>query len=284
MQVPCLDSWPDTLDIAVIQSLLKTRGFGHTVHLLPHTASTNDVAKLLAQQGAPEGTVVLAEQQTQGRGRQGRSFASPAYVGVYLSLLTRPRLDLACLPQLTLVAAVAVAEAIVELSALPLTLKWPNDIEIAGKKVAGILTEALLQADAHPVVIIGIGINVNTSCEQFPPELRHRATSLALAAGHPWSRQHLIALLLTHLERLYDVLHQEGIDSLLQRWLYYGRIVGRLVRFMQPDGVATGRVLGLDADGALLVQRAEGASQRIVSGEVTFIAEPESTIGLQRPD
>jgi BirA family biotin operon repressor/biotin-[acetyl-CoA-carboxylase] ligase len=261
----------DPLDAAVLQQLLTTKRLGRTLHLLTHTASTNDDAKALAQGGAPEGTVVLAEHQTQGRGRQGRRFASPAGVGIYLSLLLRPRLDIACLPQLTLLVAVAAADALTEVSALPVGLKWPNDVEIDGKKVAGILTEAVIRMGQPPAVIVGIGINVNTSLEQFPHALQPRVTSLALATGHPWSRHQLIASLLMHLERLYDTFQQAGVPPILERWLHYGCIVGRRVRWSQAQAEATGTVQGLAADGALLVQLADGQLQRVISGEVVFV-------------
>lgn len=260
----------ESLDPVLIQQGCHTQIFGRTLHILATTTSTNDVAKHLALQGAPEGTVVLAEQQTQGRGRQGRSFTSPPGVGIYLSLLLRPHLDLSRLPQLTLLTAVAVAEAITATSALPVTLKWPNDIEIRGRKTAGILTEAFMSAQALPVVIVGIGINVNTPLAQFPLALQPRVTSLAIAAGHLISRHRLIASLLDHLEHFYHAFLTTGMRPILQRWLHYGPVVGRQVRFTQANTTETGIVQGLDDDGALLVQSPTGVVHRISSGEVLF--------------
>jgi BirA family biotin operon repressor/biotin-[acetyl-CoA-carboxylase] ligase len=260
----------DPLDAHLLQQLLTTQTFGRTVHLLTQTASTNDVAKTLAQQGAPEGTVVLAEQQTQGRGRQGRSFASPKGVGIYLSLLLRPWGEASRFPQLTLLVAVAVADTLAEESALPIDLKWPNDVCIHGKKVAGVLTEGVFLPHVSPAVIIGIGINVNTTLEHLPPDLHAHVTSLALAAGHSWARPPLIALLLSHLERLYQTFQQVGIAPILSRWLHYSRIVGRRALFPQEHGMVAGVVLGLDDDGALVVQDAAGQRQRVVSGGVIF--------------
>ena len=162
----------DPLDVDVLARLLATRTLGRNLRMEAQTASTNDIAKQLAGDGAPDGTVVLADQQFRGRGRQGRSFASPAGVGLYMSLLLRPQVAISCLPQLTLLAAVATAEAIEEVSFLPVELKWPNDILIGKKKAGGILTESFLQANQSPVAVVGIGINVNTTLEQFPAELR----------------------------------------------------------------------------------------------------------------
>jgi BirA family biotin operon repressor/biotin-[acetyl-CoA-carboxylase] ligase len=267
---PAQDS--DVLEATALQQLLNTQVFGRTVHILPSTTSTNDIVKDLAQQGAPEGTAVVAEHQTQGRGRHGRSFVSPAGVGIYVSLLVRPQADIQRLPQLTLAVAVATAEALAEYSALPVHLKWPNDVEISGKKVAGILCEAVLNPTASPLVIIGIGINVNTALEQFPPELHQHVTSLALAAGHTWARLPLLALLLAHLERLYRAFQQGDTTSVRQRWLHYGgQMIGRQVRFAPEPSAGVGTVVDLDEDGALLVQSADGTQHCLVAGEVHFL-------------
>jgi BirA family biotin operon repressor/biotin-[acetyl-CoA-carboxylase] ligase len=261
----------DSLDVAVLQQLLTTRVFGRTLHLLAQTTSTNDDVKALALGGAPEGTVVLAEQQTRGRGRQGRPFVSPAGVGIYLSVLVRPTIDLARLPQLTLMVAVATADAITDVCGLSIHLKWPNDVEIDGKKVAGILTEAVLRPGEPPIVIIGIGINVNTTLEQFPPGLHARVTSLALATGAPVSRPHVIAPLLARLEEIYHTFQHAGVAPILERWRHYSRLPGRVVQFSQATETQTGRVIGLDDDGALVVQTVDGVHHHLVSGDVIFL-------------
>jgi BirA family transcriptional regulator, biotin operon repressor / biotin---[acetyl-CoA-carboxylase] ligase len=262
----------DILDTTALQQLLTTQEFGRTLYILPSTTSTNNIVKDLAQHGAPEGTAVVAEHQTQGRGRHGRSFVSPAGVGIYVSLLVRPQADTQRLPQLTLAVAVATAEALAEYSALPVRLKWPNDVEISGKKVAGILCEAVLPPVASPLVIIGIGINVNTVLEQFPPELHQHVTSLALAAGRTWARLPLLALLLSHLERLYRAFQQGNSAPIRQRWLHYGgQMIGCQVRFAPEPKAGVGTVVDLDEDGALLVQHADGTQHRLVAGEVLFL-------------
>ena len=267
---PAQDS--DILDAPSLQQLLSTHVFGRTLYILPSTASTNDMVKDLAQHGAPEGTTVVAEHQTQGRGRHGRSFVSPAGVGIYVSLLVRPQGDPQRLPQLTLAVAVATAEALTEYTALPVRLKWPNDVEISGKKVAGILCEAVLSLATSPLVIIGIGINVNTTLEQFPPELHQHVTSLALAAAHTWARLPLLALLLAHLERLYRSFQQGHMTPVRQRWLHYGgQMIGRQVRFASAPGASVGTVVDLAEDGALLVQDVDGTQHRLVAGEVLFL-------------
>ena len=260
----------DTLDAAVLQRLLTTTTFGRSLHVLSQTASTNDDAKILAQRGAAEGTVVLAEQQTRGRGRQGRTFASPAGVGIYLSLIVRPQVSPEQLPQLTLVVAVATAEAIWDCCSLSVGLKWPNDVEVNNKKVAGILTEAIWCPDGTLAVIVGIGINVNTTHAQFPPALHQRVTSLTLETGAPVARLPLIAQLFARLERYYETFLHTGLPPILERWRHYSGIAGRRVRFVEATDTREGTVVGLDETGALLVQTANGV-QRVIAGEVVFL-------------
>ena len=268
-------AWPalpaESFDALALQQLLTTRVFGRTLEVFTSTTSTNDVLKTLAQQGAPEGTVVLAEHQTQGRGRYGRTFASPAGVGLYLSILLRPRIETARLPQLTFMTAVATADALVAHSALPVRLKWPNDVEIAGKKVAGILSEVVLNPPAPPAVILGIGINVNTTLAHLPPALHQHVTSLALEADHAWPRGPLMAALLSHCEHWHHLWQQGEYATILQTWLRYSAIIGRQVAFPHEPQTDPALVVGLDHDGALLVQQATGALRRVVAGEVAFV-------------
>jgi BirA family biotin operon repressor/biotin-[acetyl-CoA-carboxylase] ligase len=238
---------------------------------LSQTVSTNDEAKILALQGAAEGTVVLAEAQTGGRGRQGRRFASPPGVGIYLSLLLRPSVDASRLPQLTLMAAVAAADALAEMTALPVCLKWPNDLNLHGKKIGGILTEAVIQSDLPALVIMGIGINVNTTLAHLPSNLHPHVTSLALAAGRSWPRLPLIASLLGHLERCYETFQSIGMQPIIERWLHYGQLVGRRVRFDLDAIPQDAIVLGLAEDGALHVQLADGSRKRLIAGTVAFL-------------
>jgi BirA family biotin operon repressor/biotin-[acetyl-CoA-carboxylase] ligase len=142
---------------------------------------------------------------------------------------------------------------------------------LTAKKVAGILTEAVLRPGESPVVIIGIGVNVNTTLAQLPPVLHDRVTSLALATGASVSRHHLIACLLAHLEGLYHTLQHAGVASILERWRHYGRLPGRMVQFAQAAEMRTGRVIGLDDEGALIVQTVDGVHHHVISGEVTFL-------------
>ena len=159
--------------------------------------STNLLAAELARGGAEEGTAVLAEQQTAGRGRLGRSWVSPARLNLYCSVVLRPAIPPLEVPRLTLVAGVAVAEAILATAAVPARIKWPNDVLIDGRKVAGVLTELEAEADRVRFVVVGIGVNLNATAGDFPPELRDKATSLALASGAPVGRVAFTARLLS---------------------------------------------------------------------------------------
>ena len=261
---------PDPLAVDGLQRLLSTRTLGRNLRLEARTASTNDIAKQLALDGAPDGTVVIADEQHRGRGRQGRSFASPAGVGIYMSLLLRPRVAVSRLPQLTLVAGVAAAEAVEDIASVPVALKWPNDIMVRGKKAGGILTESVLQADRPPVAVVGIGINVNTTLEQFPEAIRGLVTSLGLAAGRFVPRLPAAAAVLNRFEPLFDTFQHGGLAPILPRWLRYGRVAGRPVRFTTEHGAGEGIALGVDEDGALLVRTADNPRLRILAGEVAF--------------
>jgi BirA family biotin operon repressor/biotin-[acetyl-CoA-carboxylase] ligase len=192
-------------------------------------------------------------------------------VGIYLSLLVRPQVLPEALPQLTLVVAVATAEAITESCALAVGLKWPNDVEANGKKVAGILTEAVWNPDGTCAVIIGIGINVNTTRAQFPSALHQRVTSLAMETGAAVARLPLIARLLAALERYYALFLHTGFAPILERWQRYSCCAGRPVRFVVGAEAREGTVIGVDAAGALLVQTVNDQVQRIIAGEVVFL-------------
>lgn len=230
--------------------------------------STNRLAAELARGGAAEGTVVVAEQQTAGRGRLGRTWVSPARVNLYASLVLRPRIPPLEVPRLTLVAGLAVAEAIRATAALDATIKWPNDVLIDGRKVAGVLTELEAEAERVRFVIVGIGVNLNARRDDFPPELRRKATSLALASGAPVDRAAFAGRLLTELDRCYGRFLDGGFAALRHRYEELHGLAGHEVTIDGAPKVA-GRVRGVDDAGALLVE-VGGRLERVVSGEVTL--------------
>jgi len=230
--------------------------------------STNRLAAELARAGAAAGTVVIAEQQTAGRGRLGRSWVSPARVNLYCSVVLRPAIPPLEVPRLTLVAGIAVAEAIRATVPLAAQIKWPNDVLLDGRKVAGVLTELEAEADRVRFVIVGIGVNLNAAQTDFPPELQRKATSLGLASGAPVDRAAFTGRLLTALDATYETFLRGGFAALRHRYEELHCLVGRAVT-VDGKPPLSGTVRGIDDAGALLVESA-GAVQRVVAGEVTL--------------
>lgn len=256
-----------------LASQLQTQFLGKPLHFFPTLDSTNTYAARLAREGAPEGTIVIADAQTGGKGRLGRSWVSPPHVNLYLSAILRPPVPVAAAPSISLLAAVAVAETIAGVCALTPSIKWPNDVLVNNKKVCGILAEVQTSATALHAVILGIGVNINAPLSAFPEELRDKASSLLLAGGRPVKREVFTASLLTSLEKFYVLWLQEGFSAARADWERYAAdLIGRRITVAAPEGTVTGTVLGLDTDGALLVREsAEAAPRRLVAGDVTVV-------------
>jgi BirA family biotin operon repressor/biotin-[acetyl-CoA-carboxylase] ligase len=235
--------------------------------VIHETGSTNDDLKVAARAGALEGSVLIAEAQREGRGRLGRSWHSPAGANLYLSVLLRPDLDdLVSLPVLALVAGVAVAEAIDEVTRVPTRLKWPNDVMVGGRKLAGILAEV---GDTKPMaLVLGIGINVNQ--RDFPEDLEEIATSLLICRGVETDRATLVAAVLRHLHLRTAQFEREGSDQLLECWMARSRTMGSRIR--TSDG-REGRISGLDSSGALRATDDSGRTFRVVGGPIQEILE-----------
>jgi BirA family biotin operon repressor/biotin-[acetyl-CoA-carboxylase] ligase len=245
---------------------LQARYLKGPIYHFPSLGSTNDLAKELGRQEAPEGTLVVAEAQTAGRGRLGRGWESPPGVGLYVSLLLRPPLPPTEMPQLTLTAAVAVARVLSRVTGLTPGIKWPNDLLIHDKKVGGILTEMETELDRIRHLVVGLGLNVNN--REFPPPLQDTATSLALAAGRPFSRLELLQVWLEEFEQLYNRFLGRGFPGILEEWKQYTVTLGREVRVRQGMGEIRGRALAVDPDGTLLVQTRPGEIVRVTAGEI----------------
>lgn len=224
--------------------------------------STQDELRRLAEAGAPEGTLVVADHQTQGRGRQGRRWLDEPGASLLLSLLLRPDLPSAQVPQLSLLAATASAEALTAATGLPIRIRWPNDLELKERKVGGILAEAMTAGERVVHVILGIGVNVNQT--RFPPDLARPATSLALEAGRVWERESLLEVLLASLDRWYRRYLSEGFAPVREGWRRAAATLGHPV----DAGGVTGFAEDLDGDGALLVRTPEGVRVRLVAGEL----------------
>jgi BirA family biotin operon repressor/biotin-[acetyl-CoA-carboxylase] ligase len=258
------------LSEADIRSGIVTRKIGQVIHLFHVVDSTNDEAKALAVRGALDGTVVIADSQRHGRGRMGRVWASPAGVGVYLSVILRPAIQPHDAPSLTLLGAVAVAEAIEEVTGLAAGVKWPNDLIVRGRKVGGILGELAAEASHLHYVVLGIGVNVNHAEESLGPEMRHIATSLRIETGRLVDRTAMIRSLCESLDRWYNCFLSEGpapiIERLRQRCLTLGqRVVAR-----SGDQQLRGLAVDLDHAGALLIRDADQQLHRLIAGDVTL--------------
>jgi BirA family biotin operon repressor/biotin-[acetyl-CoA-carboxylase] ligase len=235
-------------------------------------SSTNDVARRLAEQGHGEGTVVVAGTQTAGRGRRGRPWHSPQG-GIWLSLILKPRLDPQSLPAIGLLASVAVAEAIEEMSGLRAGLKWPNDILLNGRKAGGVLSEVDLDKMGGGQIILGIGFNLNVDLEQLPEEIGRTSTSLKEEIGRWTSEEEFVSLFLRKFDVKYSQIGKEGSSQVLNRWRELSTSLGSRVAIRTVTGVFVGTTLDVDEDGALIVETDHGEMRRFLSGDVTALRD-----------
>jgi BirA family biotin operon repressor/biotin-[acetyl-CoA-carboxylase] ligase len=266
-----LQEMPDRLLPAEIMDGLQTRVFGRRgINYYSETDSTNIRARALAHKGAPEGTIVVAETQTQGRGRRGRTWFSPPGSGIYMSIVLRPRVQPHEAPLLTLVAAVSMTETLFEMVDLPFKIKWPNDILIEGKKISGILTEMSLEMERVDYVIVGVGLNVNTEPDAMEDEIREIASSLRILTGKVFSRIQILQVFLKRLEHYYDLFQDRQFETIRNRWKELSGVIGRQVKIINPDGVCEGEAVDIDSDGFLVLRSPTGDFQRIVAGDVLY--------------
>ncbi len=275
-----LVAWPDSLTPEAVLPRLKTRALGRTLIHRQECDSTNTVAFTEGVAGAPHGLTVVADTQTGGRGRRGRQWHSPLGGGLYLSVLLRPRLPPQQAPPLAFAAAVAMAEALEETLDLQPRLKWPNDVELDGRKVCGILLEMSAEPERVAFVVCGIGLNVNA--DALPEELADRATSLRLQTGQSIARPLVLAPLLSALERWVDRYEQEGFAPLRDAWLARAAHLGQPVRVESPGGPQQGVAETLDADGALVLRQSSGQRTRILVGDVWPVNGPVDSAARTR--
>lgn len=262
---------PDVLHADDLLSRLgSTEVVGRDIRVFQETTSTNDVAERLARDGVPEGVVVFAESQSRGRGRLGRAWLSPARRGLWFSLLLRPDVRPQEATRLTVMAGAALARAVVRQTGLPAGIKWPNDLLVRGRKVAGILTELSAELDHVRYVVLGIGVDVNLTAGDFPPDLRRQASSLQIETGHPVDRAELAVVILRELDQTYARLRLGQFEALADEWESLCTTLGREVVIRLGDRQVRGRAESLDAAGALLVRTQHGRLERITGGDVTL--------------
>ncbi len=262
-----LISEPDLLNEMRIREYLQTKWLAKKIIYLPVTDSTNTQAKKMGEEGAEHGTLVVTQCQTAGRGRRGRSWESPEG-NVYFTFLLRPEVEISRASMITLVAALAVAKAVDDVTGLDSKIKWPNDVVANGKKLCGILTESSSDLEYINYAVVGIGINVNQTA--FPEEIAETASSLLLETGHTVDRGQLLGVFLNHFEQYYETFIQtEDMSGL--RDVYNEKLVncGREVKIIEKDRERVLKALGIDNDGGLVVENSEGERESIISGEVS---------------
>ncbi len=233
------------------------------------TDSTNARARELADQGAPEGTLVVAERQTQGRGRKGRTWFSPPGAGIYASLILRPSMPPNEATRITFLTAVAAAEVLLHLTDLDVRIKWPNDILVNGRKVAGILTEISTERGAVDYAVVGLGMNVNTPA--FPDDIRERATSILIETGKRFPRTDLLREYLRREEAYLRRLRTSGFEPILKRWKELADTIGKEIRVEMMDRTYVGWVEDINSEGILILKDRKGVSHRILSGDVVLL-------------
>ena len=255
-------------------------------HFEPTLDSTNCYADQLARAGAEQGTVVVADHQSHGRGRQGRRWLSPAGLNLYFSIVLRPAIATQKAAQLTLIAGLALARSVAQAGATEVEIKWPNDLLLQGRKLAGILTEMRTSSPTVPYVIVGIGVNIHGNSALFPVDLRDHVETLAGFLRCPVNRSHFLAATLAEISVCYERFQQQGFVALRQDWLRYARVCGQRVRveragtapplgleknWIKPPENFDGQAESLDEDGFLLVKQQNGMISRILSGDVKML-------------
>ncbi len=271
---------PDRLYAEEIRHGLETRWLAKTIIHFELTDSTNREALERARDGAAHGTVVVAEGQSAGRGRLGRSFYSPAHLNLYTSIVLRPRLDTSAAPTLILASALGVAECVAAELGDPsrVEIKWPNDVLIDGLKTSGILVELGVEATRVAFCVLGIGVNLNVDPGDFPDEFRGRATSLSAALGRRIDRADFARRLYGALEDVLDRHAEGGFEAIRPGFSAFFRMEGRRVRVQDLDGAESeGRVDGIDLDGALRLERDDGTLERVLAGDVTIVKRGEAS-------
>ncbi len=260
---------PDRLRELELRPLLNTHDIGNVLHWFEEVGSTNDVARQLAEEGAAHGEVVVAEAQSAGRGRRGRAWSSPPGRNLYASVVLRPELPPTRAPELTLLASVALCQAVRQ-AGVSATIKWPNDVLVRGKKVAGVLTELGAELDQVQWIVLGFGVNVNAGPDDFPPEVREIATSLAIERGEAVPRALFAAATLTTLEEWLDRHAAEGFGPVRDAWRSMSDTLGREVRVTGAGEEIVGLATDIDEGGALLVRTATGL-RHVYAGDVELL-------------
>lgn len=263
---------PDLLLPYEIKRGLGTKYIGSKIYYFKEVDSTNDVAKELAAEDAKEGTVVIAETQRRGKGRLGKRWISPPG-GVWMSLILKPKILPVHAPRLTLVTGIAAAKTIKNECELDVGIKWPNDILIDEKKACGILTEVSAKGDKINHIVVGVGIDANVDVDLFPAELREGATSLKRELGRDIPRAKLVQRFLENFENVYDEFKEAKFPDLLREWRRFSKTIGSYVKVKTKGGVIEGEAVGINRDGALIIELDDGSLKKIIGGECIHVSK-----------
>lgn len=258
------------LNFEKLKQSLAGKFIGHRLHYYESLGSTNDEAFRLGVEGAPEGTVVIAESQSAGKGRMQRSWHSPAGANIYTSIILRPGFEPARAPQLSIAAGVAVAETLNHYCPDKAQLKWPNDVLLEEKKVCGILAQMKIAESTIDFVVLGIGINVNIKADQFPQDIQNIATSLAMFADKEISRSELIIRLYENVAKWYRELQQKGFGPIKEKWLTLAPMIGKPVQVLFREEAVSGKAIGLDDGGSLVLLTAGDKEVKVSAGDATI--------------
>jgi len=259
---------PDTIAEEEVASRLQTERMGRQIRYFSRIDSTNQYAKRIAEEGAPDGTLIIADEQTAGKGRSGRTWVTPPAEAIAFTLLLRPKLSPDRISMVTLVMGLAVTNAVNSLYGVSAGIKWPNDVVIKGRKLCGILTEMSAEVRQVNYIVIGVGINANLT--SFPEEIREIATSLKLELGRDINRAELIARVMAEFERLYAEFEAQGdLGAVMQEYNELCLNAGSKVRVLDPNGEYTGTSRGINSMGELLVETEDGKMQEVYAGEVS---------------
>jgi BirA family biotin operon repressor/biotin-[acetyl-CoA-carboxylase] ligase len=261
-----LSGTPNILLPYEIKKDLKTKYMGKNIHFYKEVDSTNDVARKLADEGAAEGTIIIAESQRSGKGRRGKKWISPSG-GVWMTIILRPDVEPNKAPQLTLVAGVAVAETLDVECGLDIGIKWPNDILIGDKKVSGILTEVKTDGGEVDYALVGIGIDLNMDISLFPPEIRGSATSLKVELDREIKGAELVQRFLRRFEYYYGEFIEGNFRDILNQWRRLSSTIGNYVEVHKKGRTVYGEAVGVNKDGKLILEMDDGSLRKIISGE-----------------
>ena len=246
---------------------LNTEFVGKNLYIYNEVKSTNTVARFLSSNNVENGTVVISEKQTAAKGRSGKSWESPLG-GIWLSVILRPHVDHSRIPLITLATGVAVAKSLEKVGIENPEIKWPNDIMINGKKVCGILTEAIAKFNTIETVIIGVGIDANLNLDEFPEDLKDGTTTVEKELGQKRNENELIKIFFEEFEKIINIFNEKEYEQILKEWRKYSYTIGKIVEVREPyNKYYDGYVVGIGKEGALIVEKIDGTLEKVISGE-----------------